>query len=741
MKMQMRSLALISLAVVAACAKHSGDIAGLQLGSPPRFETRVEIATGSNIHSDFHVADFDGDGTLDMAVISLTGELRILVGNGTNFVIGQELQIGGLPIWMSGGDLDEDGDEDLVIVRSAANTTDIWLNDGNGGFTQHSTLPVGTDALAIVVGDIDNDGNLDVAVSLPAAPQIVMAFGDGLGGLPGIQLLSLPNGGSAFNLAIGDVTRDGLNDLIVTDPDQDRVIVYTITPGKGGLNIDFCQLAVAGAPAAVALGDLSGDGLVDMAVTAFATNQYVVITQILPPVDESSSGGGGGTFCDYQSFAIQVPARPSIATIADVTGDGLPDLVACLAFSANMCIVPQLPGGGTGELFTMDSSGLPLRPFVGDFDKNGKNDVFALSGNGNRVNLWFARDSGALAGARNYASGLPGASWIEGADFDGDGDFEVATASNADSHITLLGRRSDGVLEVQFTIDVGLPVFQIESADLDFDGRSDLVVGVPGGIKLLRNLSSSGSYAFEVLPDVLTSIGSGNYPFGIAVGDFNRDGDLDIAVCDYVGGGVHVLPGTETPFVFGAEGVIQVGGGPVDVVAADFTGDGLVDLAVSRANQSDIAILRNVGEAGFVQFVTVPVGDMPNYLVTADFNRDGRADLVVSNASSGTVTVLFGTANGFSGQTYPAGSAPTALLAKDLTGDGFVDILVASLQSGDFRVLVGDGRGSFPLLPSFPGTLGASDAVLQDMDGDSRPDLLIASLVTNRVSLVRNIRD
>ena len=105
-----------------------------------------------------------------------------------------------------------------------------------------------------------------------------------------------------------------------------------------------------------------------------------------------------------------------------------------------------------------------------------------------------------------------------------------------------------------------------------------------------------------------------------------------------------------------------------------------------------------------------------------------------------TVSVLFGGATGFSGSDYPAGRAPTALLAEDLTGDGRDDILVASLESGDFRVLVGDGSGSFPLLPSFPGTLGASDAVLQDMTGDGLPELLISSLVTDRVSLVRNIQ-
>jgi hypothetical protein len=351
--------------------------------------------------------------------------------------------------------------------------------------------------------------------------------------------------------------------------------------------------------------------------------------------------------------------------------------------------------------------------------------------------MWLGKADGQLAGARNFASGLPGAAWAEGGDFDGDGVPEIVTGSFADSRLSILAGGPTS-LEVQATLDVGLPIYQIEAGDLDGDGKTDLVVSVPGGIKLLRNVSTPGTYLFEVLPGSPATIASGDFPFGIALGDFDRDAAMDIAVCDYLGGSLHLIPGTATPFVFGPETVLPLGGGPVDVVAADFTGDGRLDLAVSRANQSDIVVLRNLG-AGFEQFLSVPVGQSPNYLVTADFNRDGRADMVVSNAASGTVSVLFGTADGFSGQDYPAGAAPTALLARDLSNDGVPDILVASLQSGDFRIMVGDGKGGFPLLPTFPGTAGASDAVLLDLSGDGRPELVITSLITNRVSVVRNI--
>lgn len=735
-----RRLALIAAttALSAGCARHSGDVFITPPPPPPAFETRIEIATGSGTHADYFVADFDGNDRLDMAVISLTGELRVLFGNdaGTGFTLVQQEQIGGLPVWMSGGDFDGDGDQDLVVVRSDANSTDLWLNDGNGSFTQGTSLPGGSEALAVAVGDLDNDGNLDVAVSRPEAPEILVGFGDGAGGFVGQQDVILPGGGVAFNLAIGDVTRDGFADLIVADPGLSRVLVF---PGTTPVDLGetWCELSVPGTPGAIALGDLSGDGLPDMAVSAYTANRYVVITEILPG---SPEGKGGGLACDYVSFDVPLPARPSLARIADATGDGLPDLVACLAFTASICIGPQLPGGGVGELTLLDTTGLPLRPCVCDFDRNGKNDVLALSGLGDRVNLWLARDSGVLIGARNYGTGLPGASWMEGADFDGDGDFELFTGSNADSRLALLGS-DGGKLAVEDTIDVGFPVYQLEAGDLDNDGKPDLVVSVPGGIKLLRNRSTPGDYDFEVLPATLATIASGDYPFGIALGDFDRDGDIDIAVCDYQAGVVHLVPGTAQAFAYDPEVLLPVGGGPVDVAAADFTGDGRLDLAVSRANQSDIAIMRNDQSGGFDEMLAIPVGEAPNYLVTADFNRDGRADLVVSNADSGTISVMFGSPNGFTGESYAAGATPTALLARDLNGDTFVDVLVVSLQSGDFRVLVGDGRGNFPNVPTYPGTLGASDAVLQDMTGDGKPDLMISSLISNRISLVRNADD
>ena len=722
---------LVAVAAAAACARHSGSAPTVLVGVQPVFETRSEILTGSSVHADHFVADFNGDGKLDLAACSLTGELRVLLGDGASFQLGQSAQLGDVPLWMSGGDFDGDGDVDLVVVRSAANVTEIWRNDGQGTFALSASAPVGTGALAVVAGDCDADGNLDVAVSRPSAPEVMYCRGDGAGGFLGMLPLALPApaGGQAFHLAAGDVNRDGLDDLVVSDPVRSRLVVYSgSTQGAFGELVE--QIEIGGAPGACAIGDLSGDGLPDLVVSAFDADRYVVLSS------QAGQNSLGGQYLSL--FEVPVAGKPSLATIADVTGDGRADLVGCLALQASMVVAPQLPGGGVGPQFQLDTSGMPLRPFVGDLDGTGRTALFALSGGGDRINLWRSRTDAQLAGARNHASGLGGSYWIEGGDLDGDGDFELLVGNDGDAQLSVLGKDAAGAMVVEGSIAVGSGVKQIEAVDLDGDGRLDLVCAVTGGVRLLRNDSTTGAYAFTLVGGELPEVGTGEYPFGIEVADVDGVPGLDVVATDFAGGNIHLLPGTGTPFVFGPKQTLAIGGAPVDVVARDFDGDGVLDLAVSRNATASILVLRREA-GGWQQLFDVAVGQAPNYLVSADFNGDNRADLVVSNANSNAVSVLFGSANGFTRQDYAAGSAPTALLARDLTQDGNPDILVASLQSGDFRIMVGDGAGGFPLLPTFPGTLGASDAVLQDMDGDGKPELFLASLVTNRVSLVQNI--
>jgi len=739
-----RFLSLLLLAVAPACVKHSGDIGSSQPKASPVFVVREEVDVGADRLADYVVANFNGDASLDMAVISLEGELRILTGDGSEQfggALGEQVEsLFGVPAWIDAGDFDGDGDLDLVVVRSADSVTEIWEND-NGVFAKETVLPVGADALAMAVGDLDQDGELDIAVALPLAPQIYVAFGEPGLAFSELHPLTLPGGGRPFNLVIGDANRDGQDDVVVADIDNSRVMIYAGT-SQANFGSEVCQLDIVGTPGAVTLGDLSGDGNNDLIVSIFDADHYLVITDMLLPAVGGGGGGGGPTVtnCGYMSFAVLLPGRPSLATVADVSGDGINDLVACLAFESNIAVGHGTAGGGIGAVELLDASDFPLRPFAVDNDGNGFNDVFALSGNGDSVNLWHANEDGKLRGARNYASGLLDARLVEGADLDGDGDFEVLAGGNTTS-ITILGY-ADGGLAVEDSIAIDSDVKQMKVRDLNADGLPDLILSVAGGVRVIRNRSTPGSYLFEDQPSASLELGAAVVASNFAVAELNADANHDLIACDPNSDTLFVLPGTSDPFVFDAAVPVTVAGAPFAVAAGDFNGDERIDLAVSRSVSSDIAILGNDGAFSFTELMLVPngsVGDTPTSLLTDDLNGDGSPDLVVTNTASDSVSILFGNDTGFAGIEVLTGVAPIALLARDVTGDGVRDIVVASIEGGDFQVLVGEGDGSFTVQQIYPGTLGTSDAVVQDMTGNGQADLVLTNLLTNRVTLVDNV--
>jgi hypothetical protein len=289
-------------------------------------------------------------------------------------------------------------------------------------------------------------------------------------------------------------------------------------------------------------------------------------------------------------------------------------------------------------------------------------------------------------------------------------------------------------------LDIGSAPRQVRVADFDVDGRPDLVVTVQDGVKILRNRSTPAGIEFEVLPASNGVFGGGQGPYGAAVADLDRDGRLDLAIADFDSGDLQILRGGSSPFDFSAPPqFVPLGGAPVDVAAADFDGDGIVDLAVSRNALSDIVLLVNDGHGALTLQASIAVGAAPNVLLTGDLDRDGRGDLVVANGDGDSVTVLFGGAAGFTSRSYAAGDLPTALAVDDLTGDGLLDVLVAGRFGEDFRVLVNDGVGGFANVFPFPGTRGSSAVALADFDRDGDRDLVLASVLQDRISVVRSL--
>src|SRR6266566_4059448 len=244
--------------------------------------------------------------------------------------------------------------------------------------------------------------------------------------------------------------------------------------------------------------------------------------------------------------------------------------------------------------------------------------------------------------------------------------------------------------------------------------------------------------------------GSKNGPSGMAVGDFNGDGKLDLAVVNFGDWNIYVLLGNGDGTFQAARSVYFASGGgfPWYVVTADFNGDGKLDLAISSVGDNTVSVLLGNGDGTFLAPQVTPVGLNPWYFAVGDVNGDGKLDLAVADygcpldctsSPSNTVTVLLGNGNGtfLPGPSLTVGNGPAGVAVGDFNGDGKPDLAVANLNDNTLSILLGNGDGTFQAPQTFAG-VGTKPyfVAVGDFNRDGKPDLVITNHLGNTVTVL-----
>jgi hypothetical protein len=273
----------------------------------------------------------------------------------------------------------------------------------------------------------------------------------------------------------------------------------------------------------------------------------------------------------------------------------------------------------------------------------------------------------------------------------------------------------------------------LATGDIDNDGDVDLVIANETGnnVSLLKN-NGNGTFATAT-----TFSTGGNSPHPIALADFNSDGRLDVVAPNFSGSNVGLLINNGAGG-FNPATAVSVGPSPVYAIAADFNKDGRADVVTANLSGS-VSILINNGAGGFNPANNINVGSNTYALASGDFNRDGNLDLVAvnNNTSAGNVKILTGNgAGGFTPTNITVSGSPLGVTAGDFDDDGQLDLAIAA--TSNLFVLLNTGNGTFGAPSQFALGTNIFAVTSGDLNRDGRLDIAAVDRSNNTVRILEN---
>ena len=507
----------------------------------------------------------------------------------------------------------------MVALGGACGRTELWPALLPAGTDGGADVPAGgSDAAAGGRGSADDAaaGGRGGTGHRDPCSAAGKPCGDGQRCLPALfrKATGVP-GGADLLLALGDLNRDGLPDLVTVSPSQGSVAVWlndrTTGFHSGGSH------AVAGQPIAATIGDFTGDGVANIAVATFSAGNVTTLV-----------GAGDGSFkvgarsprrgCSRARWSRPIRRRrpPRPGRFANQDPNRTDDITLLTAGGGGTFV----PGGRYGTF--PSASALA----IGDFNGDGAPDVAAASAAVSSFDVLY-HASFSLPFSRHVDSG---ARTLAVGDFDEDGIDDLAV-SGTGSIAIFLGTHNTALATGPVLAVTSAPVgtaSTVVAGDFDGDGHTDLAFADGRQLYLFSN---SGGGQFEPERALLATTGNDIQPTQLAAGDFDGDGVTDLLVGSVQGQIVELLSSRQR---LAHAGALDADRRNLDSSATtgDFDGDGNVDIAIASSTGGRRACsARRLDAARFRASSSYHFGQARERSVAGDLDGDGRSDLIVFN--------------------------------------------------------------------------------------------------------------
>ena len=680
---------------VAVADHDSNTVSVLLSNGQGGFGALTNYSLGSNANPTFITsANLNADNNPDLIVVdnSNPGFVGVLINNGDGtFAAPVKYAVGKTPEGVAVADMNGDNKPDLIVANNGDNSLTVLINQGDGTFVAQAAFPLPAAPVSITAGDFNNDTKNDVALVAGTNVYVYSGLGTGsfnpasaqlaAGTFPGViaaghfrnsteldlavvdvfpdssgVAILLNNGTGTFanavlydvgaspgisgntpnSLAIGDLTGDGIMDLAVADDQFGNNEVSVLLGNGDGTFGHLTEWVADEQPTALVIGQFVGDAHADLAVVNQASNDVSFL-----------AGNGDGTFAAPPTVAHITSPGPVVT--GDFNGDTHQDVIVGNTFSLTGTILTMLAGNGDGTFQPLTTiSNTITNPTTGQakalaaafMNNDNSLDLVMLDSN-NKLDVFFNNGSGVFATPVAYPAGSSPVGIAVG-DFNGDNKPDVAiidagATSNDDGSAMIYLNDGTGALTLSSQApDIGLTPSSVTAADLDGDSKSDLIVANNGSTNTVSVLISSGNGNFKPK----TSYVVDGDPTDVVAAPLRLGGKPDLAVTTFFGPGLDILLNNGDG-TFGATKSLATGSNPVSVTINDVTRDGLPDVETTNNFGDSVTVWAGAGDGTFASApLTFTVGDRPAMTAAANFNGDGFLDLVVTNGNANDITFL-----------------------------------------------------------------------------------------------------